>query len=253
MKNKKLRLISDYHTHSIYSRNNHGKSTIEENVEEAVRLGLKEIFITDHGPGHLFYGIKRSKLPEIREKIDNLNKEYEGKINIKMGVEANVIDYNGKIDIREEELEIFDIINVGYHNGVGFKNIKSFWNYFIMNFLAKFSKKIRKNIISKNTDAMIKVIENYPIFMITHPSDKIEMDILRLAKACEKTGTYMEINTSHGHLSVEELNIAKKTNCKFTVGSDAHRAIRVGKVENSLNRIKKANIDIDRVVNVDFE
>lgn len=252
MKSKKLRLLADYHTHTLYSRNNHGKSTIEENVEEAINMGLKEIFITDHGPGHLFYGIERNKLKEIRKTIDELNEKYKGKIKVKMGVEANVVDYNGEIDLKPEEIEVFDIINVGYHNGVKFKNIKSFWNYFIMNFLAKFSSKIRKNIISKNTDAMIKIVEKYPIFMITHPSDKIEMDIEKLAKACAKKGTYLEINSSHGHLSVEELNIAKKTGCKFTVGSDAHRASRVGKVEDSLNRIKEANLDIDDVVNVDF-
>lgn len=253
MKTNNLILLADYHTHTIYSRNNHGKSTIEENILQAINKGLKEIIITDHGPGHVFYGIKPKKIDEIRKEINDLQEKYKGKINIKFGIEANVVDYNGKIDIEEDILDKFDIINVGYHNGVLFKNFKSFFNYFCMNFLGKFSKNIKRKIIQKNTEAMIKVIENYNIFMITHPSDKIELDIAKLARACEKNNTIMEINSSHGHLTVEELKIADKYNCNFAVGSDAHCANRVGEVEDSFKRITEAGIDIKKVVNIEFE
>lgn len=37
-----------------------------------------------------------------------------------MGVEANVIGYDGEIDIREEEKKYFDFINLGFHDGVRF-------------------------------------------------------------------------------------------------------------------------------------
>ena len=64
----------DYHTHTVYS---HGKGTIRDNVEEARRKGLSEIAISDHGPGHLTYGIKRSAIPKMREEIDRINSEYD--------------------------------------------------------------------------------------------------------------------------------------------------------------------------------
>ena len=51
-----MKLYGDYHTHTIYS---HGSGTIRDNVEEALRKGLKEIGICDHGPGHYLYGVKR--------------------------------------------------------------------------------------------------------------------------------------------------------------------------------------------------
>ena len=38
-----MRILGDYHTHTTYT---HGKSTVEENVEQAELLGLKEIAIT---------------------------------------------------------------------------------------------------------------------------------------------------------------------------------------------------------------
>ena len=62
------RLIADYHTHTIYSKNGHAKGTIRENVEQGLKLGLKEIYITDHGPGHPFFGISRKKIPMIRKE-----------------------------------------------------------------------------------------------------------------------------------------------------------------------------------------
>ncbi len=50
-----MKIIGDYHTHTIYS---HGKGTIRENVEAAIERGLEEIAICDHGPGHIIYGAK---------------------------------------------------------------------------------------------------------------------------------------------------------------------------------------------------
>ena len=44
-----MALFGDYHTHSVYSRRKHGKGTIEENVQSAVKKGLRQIAITDHG------------------------------------------------------------------------------------------------------------------------------------------------------------------------------------------------------------
>ena len=56
------KMLFDYHTHTTFS---HGKGSIEDNVKEAVKKGLKAIAITDHGPGHMTYGIKREDVPVI--------------------------------------------------------------------------------------------------------------------------------------------------------------------------------------------
>ena len=64
---KGYKMIADYHTHTIFS---HGKGTIEDNVDWAIKKGLKEIAISDHGPGHLTYGVKRHSIPVMREEID---------------------------------------------------------------------------------------------------------------------------------------------------------------------------------------
>ena len=43
-----MRLWGDYHTHTSYS---HGRGTVGDMVLAAKDRGLKEVAITDHGPG----------------------------------------------------------------------------------------------------------------------------------------------------------------------------------------------------------
>ena len=54
------KMLFDYHTHTTFS---HGKGSIEDNVKEAVKKGLKAIAITDHGPG------QRISVPYIASAI----------------------------------------------------------------------------------------------------------------------------------------------------------------------------------------
>ena len=68
-----MALFGDYHTHTIYSHKHHGKGTIEENVESAVRRGLRQIAITDHGFNQTTFGVKREEIALQRAEIDDIN------------------------------------------------------------------------------------------------------------------------------------------------------------------------------------
>ena len=58
-------LFGDYHTHTKFS---HGKGTVEENARTAREMGLKQIAITDHGLGHIAFGLRKCKLPHLARK-----------------------------------------------------------------------------------------------------------------------------------------------------------------------------------------
>lgn len=241
-----MRIIADYHTHTRYS---HGKGTIRENVEAAIEKGLKAIGICDHGPGHYLYGVKREKIYQMRREVDKLNREYK-EIEILLGVEANIIGFDGTIDVDEEIIEMLDILLLGFHYGVLFKSIG---DYLFMNVANPVSKLLpigRDRIIERNTEAIVKAIERYPIDIITHPGDKVKLNTKKVAEAAYAKGVALEINEKHNELSVENLKIALDTKVDFYINSDAHRPEEVGMVDEAINRIVEANIPLSRVKNL---
>lgn len=244
-----MKLNADYHIHSTYSRRNHGKSTIEEIVQKAVELGLDEIAITDHGPKHYMFGIQENKIDEAKNIVIEMRKKYP-QLKILYGVEANLLDYDGNTDINEKILKHCDIILCGFHLGALFSTSGDFWNFIVMNRMGKYNKKINEEMTIKNTEAVIKAMNKYKINILTHPGDKIPLDLDKIAKTAEKTGTMLEINNSHGHLNSEEIKTASKYNVKFVINSDSHIKDNVGSCENAVKAAKDAGLDLKRIINL---
>ncbi|WP_326907573.1 PHP domain-containing protein [Sedimentibacter sp. MB31-C6] len=244
-----MKTKADYHIHSTYSRNNHGKSTIEEIVVRAVDIGLEKIAITDHGPSHYLYGIKRNKIKEAKSEIIKMRKKYPG-IKILFGVEANILSFQGDTDINDDIIENCDIILCGYHIGATFSTFNDFKYFTLMNYLGKYNEKVRKKMIEKNTEAIVNALYKYNINILTHPGDKIPLNIDKVAQAAEKTNTLLEINNSHGHLSSEEIKIAAKYNVKFVINSDSHIKDKIGGCENGIKAAKNAGLDLSRIINL---
>ena len=100
-------LFADYHTHTCFS---HGTGTPEENVQAALQRGLCAIAISEHGPGHMFYGVRKEKLLALRREVDRLAAKYAGKIQVLMGIECNLTGY-GLCDLPQDPgLPPFDVI-----------------------------------------------------------------------------------------------------------------------------------------------
>ncbi|MEG0830694.1 MAG: PHP domain-containing protein [Anaerovoracaceae bacterium] len=240
MENKKYQLGYDIHTHTTYS---HGKGSIEDNVRVAMTKGMSYIAISDHGPGHLFYGYKREDVPLMRGEIDKLRVKYP-KIKIKLSAEANIINKGKGLDIQPDEFKDYDFIIAGYHYGVtrGFCIFNWLYSHGFT-FMEKWLKK-------KNTEMVLNAIRENDIALLTHPGDKGPFDIELIAKACAKEDTLMEISTWHDHLTVEEIKIAAKTDVKFIISSDAHVPERVGDFQGGLERANEAGLDLKRIVNL---
>ena len=243
----KYRMVFDHHTHTIYS---HGKGTIEDNVKEAVAKGLESIAITDHGPGHLTYGIDRNKLPQMRAEIEELQLKYP-QIKILLGVEANTLRVEPFLDVAPEERKDYDILLAGYHFGI--LNAGMVPNY--LNKHAGLFGGETSTLKVKNTAMMLDALyyneeHGNHIDVLTHPGDKGPFDIADIARACADTGTFIEINDKHHHLTVEEIKIAAAFDVKFIIGSDAHIPSRVGSFEGPLGRALEAGLDPARIVNI---
>ena len=235
-----MQILADYHTHTIYS---HGKGSIEENVVEAISKGIKTIGISDHGYKHLAYGIKLNDIYKMREEIDKLNNKYSD-INILLGMECNILDSYGNIDVNDKIIESCDYVMAGYHfasTPTSFKSMLNHYNnYMIKNEKAK----------DYNTNAIINAMKNNNIFIITHPGDKGDVHIEEIAKVAKDTDTRLEINSSHGFLNTNQLAKIKNIGNKFIVGSDAHIPQNVGNFDLAMKIIKESNLDLSLVENI---
>ena len=234
----------DLHTHTNYSD---GKGSIEDNVKAAIGKGLLGIAISDHGRGHNFYGIKGDDLATQRAEIERLKRVYP-EIEIYLSVEANIFDAGKGMDITRLELASCDFIIAGYHFGVSYGYCISNW---LFNKGLFRTKKIEKKLRKRNTEMMIKAINENKIKILTHPGDKAIIDVLQIAKICEEKNILMEVNLRHHHLTVEELKIVAQTNVMFIVSSDAHTPDAVGEFGPTLQRLLDAGIDLERVLNIE--
>lgn len=237
----KYRLVYDLHTHTTYS---HGKGSIENNVDEAFKKGLEFIAISDHGPGHLFYGINRNDIVNIKSDIERMNLKYP-KLNVKMSVEANIIEDGNGLDLTLDEFEEFDFVIAGYHYGLfGCHCIRNWlWN--------KGFKYGEEKLKKKNTEMVIKALRQNDISILTHPGDKGPFDIKAIAEVCVETDTLMEINTWHGHMTEEEIKIAAEVeDVQFIISSDAHTPDRIGDFKDGVDRAARAGLDLSRIVNI---
>ncbi len=235
-----MQILADYHTHTKYS---HGKGTIEENVLEAISKGIKTIGISDHGYKHLTYGITLNDIYKMREEIDKLNDKYSN-IKVLLGMECNILDNRGNIDINDKIIENCDYIMAGYHFASTPTSLKSMLNH-CNNYMIKNDK-------SKdyNTESIINAMKNNNFFIITHPGDKGDVYIEEIAKVAKDTDTRLEINSSHGFLNSNQLVEIKDIGNKFIIGSDAHIPQNVGNFDLAMKIIKEARLDTSLVENI---
>lgn len=232
-----MKLIYDLHTHTVFS---HGKGTIEENVKIAKQRGLTKIAITDHGFEHFSFAVKRKNLAFMKSECARLSEKYN--IEVLLGVEANLLDETGRIDVKEEDLKFLDIVLMGYHKMLKLKP-KQFW----------FSLKTKlfkgKKQIEKNTDAYIKAINKYDIKVLTHLNYGVKVNMKRLSDECVKKGVFIELNGKRISFTKEDVEYMKNNNTKFILSSDAHKPKHVGETNLGLNFVVKNNIDLKNVVN----
>jgi len=221
-------LEADLHTHTIAS--GHAFSTVKEMIDCAVVRGLKMIAITDHGLNmpdgpHEYYFSKLLELPCNFNGVDILK-----------GVEANIVDINGNLDMPIQILENLDLILAGFHSGTGYQ----------------------ENSVEQNTRALIAAIQHPYVHIISHPGNpEYPVDLERVVYAAKMAGKALEINNSSFSLSRpgsasrcnQLARLAAKTGTLVSINSDAHNCFMVGKVDAAVEAAVKAGIKPDQVLN----
>ena len=89
---------TDYHTHTL--RCGHAGGMARDYVEAALGLGLDEIAVTDHIPLYFLPGddplpefaMAASELPQYVAEVRDLKRQYRGRIDVLIGIEADYVE-----------------------------------------------------------------------------------------------------------------------------------------------------------------
>lgn len=241
-------VFADYHTHTVYS---HGEGTILDNARAAKEKGLEVVGIADHGPAN--WGHIGTTDLAVFDRIIDESKMVQmelGGIKVLAGTEANVVSYQGELDVPLELQRKLDQVLAGLHVAIHPKSFKDGVKFLSQWTLGKLSKRIKMKARNDNTKAVIAAVYNNEIDIITHPGLNISIDTPELARACVKSDTALEINAGHGVKSIDFIQAAADQGVKFAIGSDAHQPEKVGKVEAGVKAARLAGLNPEQIINV---
>jgi putative hydrolase len=226
-----VQLEADLHTHTVAS--GHAYSTVKEMVDAALKKGLKLLAITDHGPHmpgapHFDYFFNTLVWPR---KING--------IQVLRGVEANILNTEGQLDLPEELLESLDIVLAGLHASAGYQGSTK----------------------EENTQALVAAISNPYVNIITHPGNpQFPVDFERVVLAAREYGKALEINNSSFLVRPQSnepclhiAKLAKKHGVTVAVDSDAHICYGVGECTAALEIARQAGIEASQLLNSSAE
>ena len=236
----------DLHTHSTYSD---GKDTLEANIEAAIKKGLTKIGLTDHAYRHQLEGVPLGRLDDYLSEAYALKEKYKKDIDVIVGMEFNLLDIEGRVDIPKGYEKAFELKLLGSHKAARYGDMKSYYYLLMVQALKK--ERQPKKVIEIATGAYIKAVERYKIDILAHPGYVTRVDMGRLAAVCEKTGTLIEINARHQNMTDTDIRAVLDTGAKFILGSDGHRPEAIGVHEYADRFIKANDIPLERIVNAD--
>lgn len=242
-----MAIIADYHTHTKYSRNNHGKGTIEENVRVAFEKGLRQVGISDHGFNQKLFGVRRKDINKVKQEIEDAKERYP--IDVLLGIEANIISSRGDLDIVADDYKNFDYIAFGFHRFVRSTSNKEQFGFIIKNVLSEIFHHTSKKQREKNTNAYINAMRNYDVDFITHLNHACKVDVEKVARVAKETNTLIELNGKRLGMTDKEILTCYNLGCKFIINSDAHTPNRVGDCHLGLEAILRLRIPESAVVN----
>lgn len=228
-----MKPLIDLHTHTISS--GHAFSTLMENITFAKANGLAVMGTSDHavsmpGSAHEFFF--------YNHKV--IGKEILG-VRILKGIEANILDEDGTIDVPADLLEKLDYVIASLHPPC-----------------------IKPGDVEYNTKCIINAMNNPKINIIGHPDDsRYPLDYDAVARHSVKTNTALEINNSSlSPLSTRKdgaknakmlLEACKANNVKVIMGTDSHICCDVGVFDKAESILKELDYPKELIINYDLK
>lgn len=201
-----MKLIADTHTHTIISGD--AFSTLQENIQAAQKRGLRYLCLTEH----VCSALPGAPDPSYFRSMHALPEEYEG-VRLVRGVEANILDYEGSLDMPEDILDWLDWVIASMH-----------------------VRAVKPKDKEAHTEGWLAIARNPLVDVIGHCDDSRYMfDVERVIRAFADYGKIVELNEQFGvarpgtdDMLKEILNCCKKYSVPLVVSSDGHFADKIG-------------------------
>ncbi|WP_261568225.1 PHP domain-containing protein [Frankia gtarii] len=203
---------ADLHSHTIAS--GHAFSTLDDMARAAAEAGITVLGVTEHGPAmdgapHAGFFDMAGRLPPILHGVRVLP-----------GIEANILDRTGRLDLTGDLLEFPQLVLAGLHGRTPYPSNAT---------------------LVDNTDAVVRAAQNPAVHVIAHPyRSAFPVDGKILAEAAASTGTLIEVNlwvfrsllekapdaSADPVVSQTRLLLERLQECggRYVLSSDAHHA-----------------------------
>ena len=222
-----MKLVADLHTHTLAS--SHAFSTLNEMVDRARSLGYKGMAVTDHAvtmpdSPHEWYFCNITSLPTVLE---------DGFLLLK-GIEANVLDTDGRLDMDEDLFKRLDWVIASLH-----------------------SKCIRPLNYEEATALWLNVAKNPYVDMIGHSEERRwQYDYDRVIPVFAQNNKVVELNANSPRVRTgNEENLrrlmlcCKRHGAKIALNSDAHSTYNLGELDWALALLEEIEFPEELVVN----
>lgn len=220
------KLVADLHCHTLAS--SHAYSTVTELASAAAQRDLLAIACTDHGIGtqdspHIWHFTNMDILPPFIHGV-----------RVFRGVEANVLDSDGKIDMPDHVLKKMEIVVASMHASV-----------------------MPSSSIEECTQAWLAVACNPHVDIIGHSGTPAFMyDLDRVLPEFARNGKAVEINESTFHVRASSAPVCRQIAeaCKryrvpVVLNSDAHFHEAVGLAPQSTAMLRGIGFPPELIVN----
>lgn len=224
-----MKIIADTHTHTIISGD--AFSTLYENIQFAKKQGLKYLCMTEH----VCSVLPGAPQPSYFKSQHALPREFEG-IRLIRGVEANIIAYDGTLDMPEDILDWLDWVIASLHTGA-----------------------IPPATVKEHTSAWLAIAENPHVDVIGHCADpRYAFSIDETVRAFARNGKIVEVNNQSPvvrpgsrEIALEVLTACKKYEVPVVLSSDGHFVSYIGDFERVIALIEEVDFPEELVLNAD--
>jgi DNA polymerase (family 10) len=182
-----------------------GANSIEEMAEEARRLGLEYIAITDHTKGlAMTGGSDEKKLLRQMDTIEEINRSLKG-ITVLKGAEVN-INKDGTLDIKDEVLAELDIVGIAVHSHFNLPR-------------REMTERIKRAMRNPHADILF-----HPTGRVIQKREPYDVDMDEIIKTAKETDTVLEVDAYPDRLDLKDEHVRKavEAGVKLVIDSDAH-------------------------------